>query len=556
MSLPEKNFRPSLPWLGLAFALALVLRLLRLGELPLSDAEAAWALQALHLLRAQPLTMGANPLYVHLTALFFFIFQPGNAAARLLPALAGSFLVFLPGLFGDRLSQKSALLLAFLLACDPGLLALSRQAGSLIPGLTLALFAWGFWRKNRADWAGIFAGLALLSGPALWGGLLALALALGLTRGLLPLSDFEIESASLRRAGLYALGAFLAFGSFFLLSPGGLGAAFRLPLENFFSPGALPPLMILAAPLIYQPLALIFGLMAALRGLRARDPLRIFLGLWWLAAWILALLPIFQPGGLAWAQIPLLALAALELADRLIPFQAGRAETLAMAALTVLLLTFVGLTLTAAAIGNLDATSAQLYGLVALAALLMLAISVALVAQGWNTAIAWQGAFSGGLAVLAAYTLSAAFFSAQLKPRPSVEIWADGPSIAQAAALENQMNELSLLQRGAPRALDVTLVGFSSPALEWLLRDWPLSLQADFSPTSSPALMITPEGFSTPQLESAYRGADFRWRNYPGWGAASFGDWTRWLVEHSLPSGEENLLLWARADLFSHPSQP
>ncbi len=557
MTAPEFPLRRWLPWFGLAFALALILRLLRLGEQPLSDGEAAWALQSLGLLRSQPLTMGANPLYVHLTAVFFFIFQPGNAAARLLPALAGSFLVVLPLLFADRLGPKTALLLAFLLAFDPGLLAFSRTAGSLLPGLALILFAWGFWRQNLPAWAGIFAGLALLSGPALWGGLLSLALAYGLTRGLLPLPAFYLENANLRRAALYALGAFLAVGSFFLLSPGGLGAVFRLPLQDFFTPGALSPLIILTVPLIYQPLALIFGLMALLRGATQRDPLKIFLAAWWLAALILTLaFPAFRMGGLAWALIPLLTLAALELDRLLLPFQAGRAETLAMAALTALLLSFAGLTLTAAAIGSLDPASAQLYGLVALAALLMLAISAALVAQGWSVAVAWQGTFIGGLVVLAVYTFSAALFSAQLKPRPSVEIWADGPTIAQAAALENQMNELSLRQRGTARALDVAIVGLPSPALEWLLRDWPLTVQPDFSPNFSPALLITPEGFSTPQLESAYRGADFRWRTYPGWGQASAAEWMRWLVEHSLPSGEENLLLWARSDLFSNPTTP
>lgn len=555
MNLPQHFPRRVWPWLGLAFSLALILRLLRLGELPLSDSEAAWALQALRLLRGQPQTLGANPLYVHFTAIFFFLFQPGNAAARLFPALMGSLLTGLPFLFGDRLGQKTAILLAFLLAFDPGLLAFSRQAGSLLPGLALTLAAWGSWRARRADWAGICAGLALLSGPTLWIGWLTLALAYGLTHHLLPAP--ALPQADLRRAALYALGAFLAFGSFFLLSPGGLGAVWRLTPESLFSARTLPPLMIFAALLIYQPLGTVFGLLALTRGALRRDPLTIFLAAWLLAALILTLaLPAFQPGGLAWVLPPLLTLAARELDQLLIPFEAGRAETLAMAALTVLLLTFAGLTLSSAALGSLDTGSAQLYALVALAALLMLAISVALVAQGWSAAVAWQGAFSGGLAVLLAGTFSAALFSAQLKPHPSVEIWADGPTIAQAGALQNQMNEISLRQRGAPRSLEVSLVGVSSPALEWLLRDWPLTVLPDFSATASPALMIAPEGFSSPQLESAYRGADFRWRTFPGWGAASAADWMRWLVEHSLPSGEENLLLWARADLFSNPPNP
>jgi len=92
--------------------------------------------------------------------------------------------------------------------------------------------------------------------------------------------------------------------------------------------------------------------------------------------------------------------------------------------------------------------------------------------------------------------------------------------------------------------------------LRWLLRAWDVTVAADFVPNSTSNLFITSEGFSAPQLESAYRGADFRWYSYPGWEQASAADWMTWLVEHSLPSGEENIILWARTDLFSNESNP
>ena len=54
---------------ALAFGLALTIRLLRLGELPLGDDEARWALQALDLAKGLRPVMGPQPAYVVLTGL-------------------------------------------------------------------------------------------------------------------------------------------------------------------------------------------------------------------------------------------------------------------------------------------------------------------------------------------------------------------------------------------------------------------------------------------------------------------------------------------------------
>ena len=109
---------------ALALGLALALRLLRLGELPLNDDESRWALQALDLTRGLRTGMGPQPGYVTLTALVFFVIQAGNFAARLVPALFGAALSIVPYYFRDRLGSKPAIVLAFLLALDPGFLGL------------------------------------------------------------------------------------------------------------------------------------------------------------------------------------------------------------------------------------------------------------------------------------------------------------------------------------------------------------------------------------------------------------------------------------------------
>src|SRR5512133_3676704 len=179
----SKEHKLDFGFFALAFVLALVIRLLRLGELPLNDNEALWAMQAFDLTKGLRPEIGAQPAYVLLTAFSFFVLQASNFAARFIPALFGAALTFVPFYFRDRLGSKSAIVLAFFMAFDPGLLALSRMAGSPLIALTAVLLAWGLWRAGNSRAAGIFAGIGLLAGPQFWPGLIGLAVAAGLLRG-------------------------------------------------------------------------------------------------------------------------------------------------------------------------------------------------------------------------------------------------------------------------------------------------------------------------------------------------------------------------------------
>src|SRR6266508_6717101 len=164
-------------WLyWLAFLIALGFRIIQLGASPLTDSEATLALQALHIAHGKAPLLGPQPDYILLTSILFAIIESTNFMARFFPALVGSALVFVPYFFREKIKPIPALILAFFFAIDPGLVALSRQANGTILAVTFLLFAWGMWRNQRAIPAGTFAGLALLSGPSLWSGLLALGL--------------------------------------------------------------------------------------------------------------------------------------------------------------------------------------------------------------------------------------------------------------------------------------------------------------------------------------------------------------------------------------------
>ncbi|HNB40965.1 MAG TPA: hypothetical protein PLG52_05670, partial [Anaerolineales bacterium] len=109
-------------WLyALAFLVALAVRFIALGALPLTDAEAAPALQALRISQSANPALDPHPFYILSTSLIFLMYGGGtNFLARLIPALIGSLLVLAPRLLDDRLKPRPSLILAFFLALDPG----------------------------------------------------------------------------------------------------------------------------------------------------------------------------------------------------------------------------------------------------------------------------------------------------------------------------------------------------------------------------------------------------------------------------------------------------
>jgi hypothetical protein len=565
----------------LALALAIVLRLFHLGELPLSDREAALALQAWQAVQGMHPVLGPEPGYVVLTAALFFVFGSSEVLARLVPALAGALLVLVPWILRERLPGRSAIYLAFILALEPGLLALSRTAGSAMLALSLTLLAIAFWFTHRPHWAGASGGLALLSGPALLPGLLGLALAALMNGGKFwddavpaetearhqdsPASattagssePVELARKGAREDALAALlvgaGVFVFGGSLLFMLPQGLGAAFSaLPayLRGWVSFPDVPFYRLLLALVVYQAFGIIFALVGLVSGRSARSRLASGLGFWLLTALVLALVyPSRQVADLAWALIPLWTLAAIGL-DRALSFSRENPwETAGLAALTVTLLGFAYLNFENLAMLPAPPADAGVRWAFVGGTIIMLGAVIALVALGWSADIARRGAAWGLVIALGLYTVSAALGAAELKAQPTRELWQDSPVVFDADLLSKTLEDLSITSRGAANSLPVAVYGVESAALRWVLRDWGAGDTAAASFDSASPLVIGPDQADA-SFGAAYRGQDFIWRLYPAWDSHNPYEWLHWLVSRDLPAGQEKIILWARTDLF------
>jgi len=572
-------------WLyGLAFLVAIGFRLIQLGASPLTDSEATLALQALNITRGTAPLLGPQPAYILFTSVLFSIIKNTNFMARLIPALVGCTLVFVPYFFRDQLRPRPALILAFFFAIDPGLVALSRQANGTMLAVTFSLFAAAMWTNRRLLPAGIFAGLALLSGTSLWAGLLSVGLAWFFLQGIesrsktdqSPISDSQLSRSipagpitnyreaslgdSLRPALLALVITLVLGGTLFFLVPNGLSAwVSSLPayLKGWVSPSVMTPGRILFAMIAYEPLGLFLAILSLIRGYRTGSTRIIRLSIW---LGVTLLLAIFyrQPSELAWTIIPMLALAALELSRSLHVFSSERLEVGIVTIALLILLTYIWFDI--AAIGldpfNQYAVAVPLLGgtqnpryIILYGAFAILVACIAFVGFGWSARTAWLGSAWAFIIFFAVYTLGAAWGGSGMRYANGVELWSPDLKPVQAKLLISSVDDISDLSVGHELSQPVTIMGLNSPALEWLLRNHEVKVVDTLDPQSAPPLVITLP-MNDLKLASAYRGEAFTWRQTVQYNSMKPQEWWRWLVNRQLPRQDEQVILWARDDLF------
>jgi hypothetical protein len=563
-------------WLyWLAFLLAVGFRFIQLGASPLNDSEANLALQALHIAQGKSPLLDPQPAYILFTSILFAVIESTNFMARFVPALVGSMLVFVPYFFREKINPRPALILAFLFVFDPGLVALSRQASGTILAVTFLLFAWGMWINRRAIPAGIFAGLALLSGTSLWGGLLALGLTRVFLQGMRsrtttdqftienqesPVSNSPITNYELRPALLSLIITILFGGTLFFISPNGLSAWLSsLPeyVSGWVSPSTMTPGRMLLVFFAYEPLGIFIGALAIIRGFRTKSEYINRLSIW-LAVSLLLGIFYRQAAEFVWVIIPLLTLTAVELSRSINIHAEERVEVGVVVMAVLILLIYIWFNISNIAVNPYTQIPAvmPIFGevqnpryIILYGASAILIVCIMMVAFGWSPRTARLGTVWSFTIFLSVYTLATAWGTSGLRNPTGVELWSPDPKPLHADLLLASVNDISEFSLGHINSQPVTIMGINSPALEWVLRNHAVDVVSTLDPQVAPPLVIT-SPMDNLNLPSAYRGQDFTWRQEPLWDQIRNADWWSWLVYRQLPRENQIIVLWARDDLF------
>jgi hypothetical protein len=571
----------------LAFLLAAGLRFYQLGAGALSEAEAGWALQALGVAHGSATALSGQPAYLLLTSLLFSILKSTNFLARFIPALAGSLVVWLPFYFrrwmrDSTYLHRAGLVMAFGLALDPGLVSISRQVGSPMPALAFILLALACLYNRRMVWLGITSALAVLSGAAFLQSLLVLGLSLGLfllvSRSMFKDENsedgeqpFQLPSSSIRVALAAFLVTLLAAGTLFLRVPQGLGALADMLssyLSSFVTASGVPFVRLPASLLVYQLLALIFGVVGALRAWLVNwedtriQQLLVGMSIWAIVA---VVLPLFYAGrqvsDIALALVPLWALAASEISRAFLPEQ-DRTTRLVAAGLGIFLfLMAIILWMNLLPIGTGRATvvvmsigSSQVNvvvnWLIILGTILLGVVAVLLVIAGWSSKAAQVGVIWSLCAALGLFLFANTWGMTIVRQNNAQDLWSISPSSGQTGQFMTTLSDLSKWNTGLSNQLEVVSL-YQSPALQWALRDFPYARnETALSSTESPPVVITAKDAQQLVLTQQYRGQDFYWKLYPGWQGAFPPNFINWLAFRQAPLAQEQVILWARTDIF------
>ncbi|HWQ04213.1 MAG TPA: hypothetical protein VN452_02540 [Longilinea sp.] len=549
---------------AVAISLALLLRLVKLGGVPLSTLEALNALPVFNWLQNGLIPAGSQAAYTLFSGLIFFLFGSTNFSARLIPALAGSLLVVAPLFYRKQLGQWPALIAAFGLAIDPALVAISRQADGSIWAITFTLFAFGLILNRQFIWSGICFGLALLGGPNLWMGWLGLGVAIfasirmhlfGAADGGQDGQPYQFIVPRVISAAVITL---LAAGTFFLFAPFGLSmAAGSLPefLRGWTQTGSFSVQTAAIALLSYALLPFILGTIQAIASWLHKDLLDQFLTIWLVISLLLWFACRGRIMGYAgWVMIPLWALAARQIAVWLRKPEFDARFTAAMATVVFVLIFFIILN----AVGILHPagwsaeTNLQIVKIVV--ALVLLGLAIVLVGWGWNWSAARQGVQWASGAALLLILISMSLRAAGLGVKPEAELWRSGAYFVDADLLEKTLHDLSINKSGQVNNLQVSVVGIQSPTLKWLLRDF-ISVQYSdsISMLETPDIILTNDQ-TQPGQTSTYRGQDFVLSVQPAWNQMIGSNWSNWLVFREAPEETSKIILWASTDLF--PGEP
>jgi hypothetical protein len=347
--------------------------------------------------------------------------------------------------------------------------------------------------------------------------------------------------------------AFFLLGTLFFLVPRGLSGAVEAIVvyaRGWMSQPILPGNLVFLSLFFYQPLALILGLVGLVRGLIRGSRLSIGLSIWLLVSLLLAIFyPAHSMNDLAWALLPLLGLAAVELGRHFDLQPSERVEVGGVVLLMILLFVFSWLDLGTLPWNPGLEGQANLRVWLLFAALLLLVISLLLIAVGWSIRTARLGAIWGLTLFFGIFTISAGLAAARIRVNYTSELWAAGPYPAQADLLAGTIADMSEWNMGQVNALPVTIYQLDSNALRWVLRRHAITEVDALDPASSPPILITPF-MDNPGLSAPYRGQDFTWNQAPVWNGALPGAWLKWAIIREMPQEYHTIMLWARDDLF------
>ena len=544
----------------IAFLLALFLRLSNLGHFSLSDKEATLAVESLKFSKGLVSNFSESPLYILVTGFLFYVFKPNELMARIFPAVIGSCIVIFPLFLRKIINAKTAMILAFGLAIDPLLIAISRQLNGLQLTLVFFIFFLVFILDNRMILSGIFLGLIILTGRGFWQLILILLFSALLIwifnrRGFNQIKS-RISSISLNKMLLPALLTFLLIGTQFGRDYKALSAVFSSLgdyVQGWNGNYTASIVSFLAALFVYEFIPMIFTVYGAIISADKRSTIYSLLMFSVLSGlFIMLIYPERQMIDLAWVVILLWIVAAKQIGEfiSLIKLQSNWLMVLGEALLVCVLCVFALINIASIPNGVYTTSDIQLRLTIFIVSIVMIVLIGLLVNWGWSKSISVNGILIGLVSIILCLSLFNTFHVSSLIKPANNEIYYIGNYVPEEDLLLSTIDDFSEWSVGNQEEIDIAVVNLDTPELNWILRDYKNVSFVNYIPADKTPSLIVSADKETPNLSVEYTGQDFSISKKQILTGYSFWDITSWFFYRDLRFESDDIVLWVRTDIF------
>jgi hypothetical protein len=534
---------------------ALGLRLVFISEWSLSDKEASLVLSAIN----EPST-----IYQVWTSLLFKFFSENEFFARILPVLFGTGLVILPFLLRKYLGDMVSLLMAVGLTFDPGLIAISKQAGPEIMAVVSLFALLVFLYEKKWIPAGIFLSIGIMSGYQFWVGAISLFLCAGFTLLFKSKNDEEdtdndvinflrlLFSSIDWKQLISAFGISLIVGGTLLFSQTKGLAGIAKGIIDFFvreNPGfnSMPVIPILFGLTSAYICLLIFGIIGSRR---IPASWREFIWQWVLIVFILvSVFPNRQLADYIWLILPLYYPAAKFLSELRLKSEEDKFIVIGSAIALGMLLIFALYSLmhfinaTPFAFENEEAVK---YLITSIVAFLVFNLVIVIIGWGWSNTLSHDllvYILVGGL--LVTYFVPA-MRSTGFGAKPQNLMWVRTSYFEDADLFNRTITLLDQNRMEKKEALAIQLQGVDTDSLKWELRNYRVSMiNPEFGSEVEMADVILSNNELSPQVTENRMGQDLILTRMPGWSIMSNREYFFWMLDQRPVYNDQYCIVWA-----------
>ncbi len=528
---------------------AAFIRFIGLGNIPLSENEAYVANQTLKFLSSQSFET-VTPLTLSITTILFSLFGVSTFWARFFPALVGTILTILPLFWKEKLGKINVLIMVVIFSFDPLLVAASRKLDT--PIIPITLFVLLILCIERKKWiaASIIMANFFLSGNfaivIIFTSILYLAI-LFLRKNKLKKYTISFTYKQILVNLLIFIASYFLVASFFGRFPQGISNSIEYLFNCVHVSGnqKVSIVRFLISLPIYAPLTLVFGLMGIIYSIKKKHRIGIFFSFFSLIAIFTNLInPNRQVIDLILVTLPLSFLASIIIVYSIKVLKTQDISIILSIGL-VLFGFFMWFNIASISKNNYSIESNQflLQITIIVVILVLMILSIMMVAAGWSTQIAKQGAVWAFVILLSFYSLAIGWRGTHNKMITQAELWNSNFSTNQINLFNQALQEISEKSLGTDTGVSVNnSVKFQS--ITWETRDY---LKNNSSLLDC---LITNKDSNLEIFEEEYRGQSFYIQSSPDFHDLDFNEILNWVIFRDISFDQQEIILWVPQNLF------